>query len=52
MNQNIRGNSIQKFIEKLEILIKHEIDVTQITKTDTIETLAKKSGVTITEHKA
>ena len=41
MNQNIRGNSIQKFIEKLEILIKHEIDVTQITKTDTIETLAK-----------
>ena len=52
MNQNIRGNSIQKFIEKLEILIKHEIDVTQITKTDTIETLAKKSGVTITEKQA
>ena len=52
MNQDIRGNSIQKFIEKLEILIKHEIDVTQITKTDTIETLAKKSGVTITEKQA
>ena len=52
MNQNIRGNSIQKFIEKLEILIKHEIDVTQITKTDTIETLAKKSGVIITEKQA
>ena len=47
-----RRNITQEFIEKLEILKKQEIDVTKITRRDTVETLAKKSGVVITEEKA
>ena len=52
MKQNIRGNSTEGFIKKLEILIEHGIDVTKITQKDTIQTLAQKSGVVITEKKA
>ena len=44
MKQNIRGNSTEGFIKKLEILIEHGIDVTKITQKDTIQTLAQKSG--------
>ena len=47
-----RRNITQELIEKLEILEKQEIDIAKITKTDTIRTLAEKSGVVITEEKA
>ena len=43
---------IQEFIEKLEILKEQGIDVTKIIQKDTIETLAEKSGVVLTEEKA
>ena len=52
MNQSTGSKSIQRFIEKLEILKGLRIDITKITRTDTIETLAKKSGVIITEKQA
>ena len=39
--------SAQEFIDKLSRLQALEIDVTKITTTDTIETLAKKSGITV-----
>ena len=43
---------IQEFIEKLEILKEQGIDVAKIIQKDTIETLAEKSGVVLTEEKA
>ena len=52
MKQNRGSNGTQRFIEKLKILKEQGIDVTKITQKDTIETLAKKSGVVITEEKA
>ena len=52
MNQNTGSKSIQRFIEKLEILKGLRIDITKMTQKDTIQTLAEKSGVTITEKKA
>ena len=45
-------NVTQEFIEKLKILKEQKIDVTKITVTDTIQTLAKKSGVVLTEKKS
>ena len=42
----------QEFIEKLQILKGQKIDVSKITLRDTVETLAKKSGVVLTEEKA
>ena len=42
----------QEFIEKIEILKEHKIDVTKITFKDTIQTLAEKSAVVITKEKA
>ena len=47
-----KRNIVQEFIEKLEILKEQGIDVTKITRTDTIQTLAEKSGVVLTEKKA
>ena len=44
-----RKNIIQEFIEKLEKMQSIGIDVSKITTLDTIETLAKKSGVTVEE---
>ncbi len=52
MNQNTGSKSIQRFIEKLEILKGLRIDITKMTQKDTIQTLAEKSGVIITEKKA
>ena len=52
MKQNMESNRTQRFIEKLEILIEQGIDVTKITEIDTIQTLAEKSGVVLTEKKA
>ena len=52
MKQNRGSNGTQRFIEKLKILKEQGIDVTKITQKDTIETLAKKSGVVLTEEKA
>ena len=52
MKQNTGSNGTQRFIEKLKILKEQGIDVTKITQKDTIETLAKKSGVVITEENA
>ena len=52
MNQNTGSKSIQRFIEKMQILKNLRIDVTKMTRKDTIETLAEKSGVVITEKKA
>ena len=45
-------DTTQEFIEKLEILKELKVDVTKIAQKDTIETLAEKSGVIITEEKA
>ena len=52
MNQNTGSKSIQRFIEKLEILKGLRIDITKMTQKDTIQTLAEKSGVVITKEKA
>ena len=52
MNQNTGSKSIQRFIEKLEILKGLRIDITKMIQKDTIQTLAEKSGVIITEKKA
>ena len=52
MKQNRGSNGTQRFIEKLKILKEQGIDVTKITQKDTIETLAKKSGVVISEEQA
>ena len=52
MKQNRGSNVTQRFIEKLKILKEQGIDVTKITQKDTIQTLAQKSGVVITEKKA
>ena len=52
MNQSTGSKSIQRFIEKLEILKGLRIDITKMTQKDTIQTLAEKSGVIITEKKA
>ena len=52
MKQNRGSNGTQRFIEKLKILKEQGIDVTKITQKDTIQTLAQKSGVVITEKKA
>ena len=52
MKQNRGSNGTQRFIEKLKILKEQGIDVTKITRTDTIQTLAEKSGVVLTEKKA
>ena len=52
MKQNRGSNVTQRFIEKLKILKEQGIDVTKITQKDTIETLAKKSGVVISEEQA
>ena len=52
MKQNRGSNGTQRFIEKLKILKEQGIDVTKIIKKDTIETLAEKSGVVLTEEKA
>ena len=52
MKQNMGSNRTQRFIKTLEILKKHGIDVTKITQKDTIQTLAEKSGVVLTEEKA
>ena len=43
---------IQVFIERLEMLKEQKIDVTKITQKDTIQTLAEKSGVVLTEKQA
>ena len=43
---------IQVFIERLEMLKEQKIDITKITQKDTIQTLAEKSGVIITEKTA
>ena len=51
MKQNMGSNRTQRFIKTLEILKKHGIDVTKITQKDTIQTLAEKSGVVLTEEK-
>ena len=52
MKQNRGSNGTQRFIEKLKILKEQGIDVTKITQKDTIETLAKKSGVVMSEEQA
>ncbi len=52
MNQSTGSKSIQRFIEKLEILKGLRIDITKMIQKDTIQTLAEKSGVIITEKKA
>ena len=52
MNQNTGSKSIQRFIEKLEILKGLRIDITKMTQKDTIQTLAEKSGVVITDEQA
>ena len=45
-------NRVQEFIEKLEKLTEMGVDISKMTQIDTIETLAKKSGIKITEEKA
>ena len=46
------NNTVDKFIRKLEVLTELGVDISKMTKRDTIETLAKKSGVKITEDQA
>ena len=52
VEQNRGSKSTQRFIEKLKILKELKVDVTKIIQKDTIQTLAEKSGVVITEEKA
>ncbi|MEI3401963.1 MAG: hypothetical protein V8R51_06520 [Clostridia bacterium] len=47
-----RGTIIRKFMKELDILIEQKIDIAKMTETDTIQTLAEKSGVVITKEKA
>lgn len=45
-------NITRKFIETLEILKEQKIDVSKLSNLDTIETLAEKSNIQITEEQA
>ena len=47
-----KKNATQVFIEKIEILNKLGIDTSNITARSTIQTLAQKSGIQITEKQA
>ena len=49
---NEKENTIQKFIEKLRKLQQIGVDVSDIKQKDTIQTLAQRSGITITEEQA
>ena len=47
-----KRNVVQEFIEKVEKLTEMGVDISKMTQIDTIETLAKKSGIKITEEQA
>ena len=49
---NEKENTIQKFIEKLRKLQQIGVDVSDIKQKDTIQKLAQRSGITITEEQA
>ena len=49
---NEEENTVEKFINKLQRLKEMGVDVSKITQSDTIQTLAEKSGVIITEEQA